>query len=289
MSIDVSITQKGLIKRALPFHVILGDDLSYGAFDGLRLSPGDRDEREFIAYQADHIGRGFSVEWKQGEKENVSLRLLTPTSSEELHDFFTCIKRIGEYWKCGIEVDGISTTLTSFMNQFEDMVDFNLRTMDNMMQELLDGKAEEYTLFCAIWPLILGKEEARRLIDSKSLDAFRNYMHEKQCIDAYYASPNFFKDDLGCLGVYVLSENVRSIFPLRPNVPFGITDPATGKGLEVSRWNLYLYSSTRDGEIGVIPYENFISRLPKDKVEYYDAGNILIENLTLTEMEALLI
>lgn len=37
MSIDVTIRQKGFFKKELPLKVILGNNLSCGTFDGLRL------------------------------------------------------------------------------------------------------------------------------------------------------------------------------------------------------------------------------------------------------------
>ena len=42
MSIDIRITQKGLLKKTLPLHVITGSDLCYGTSDGMKLKENDR-------------------------------------------------------------------------------------------------------------------------------------------------------------------------------------------------------------------------------------------------------
>lgn len=41
MSVEITIKQKGFFKKSLPLEVILGNNLKYGAYDGLRLA---RDE-----------------------------------------------------------------------------------------------------------------------------------------------------------------------------------------------------------------------------------------------------
>lgn len=288
MSIDVCITQKGLFKKGIPLEMLLGDELSYGNFDGLCLECGKLGETEFLAYHPGHIGRGFSVEWNVNETKAINLRLLTPTSKEELRDFYQCVARISSYWKCSIEVDGEPTTQKEFLSRFEEMADFNLRTLREMCQRILSGESSNLTLYSAMFPLVIGKKEAERFADSMSLDDFRDYMHEKQSIDAYYARPKFYRDDQGFLGVCCLSENVRTILPTVPRVPFGMQNPDTEKALEVGRWEAYLYSGSRNKGLGTLPYEELLSRLPADKVSEFDEEHILVENLSPEIFDGLL-
>ena len=85
MSVDLTITQKGLFPKTLPLSVILGDRLRYGSYDAAwRLEQGKLAEGEFIAYLPDAIGRGFSVTWSDREKHRVELRLLSPTALRSL-------------------------------------------------------------------------------------------------------------------------------------------------------------------------------------------------------------
>lgn len=48
MSIDIRITQKGLLKKTLPLHVITGSDLCYGTSDGMKLKENDLSSDEII-------------------------------------------------------------------------------------------------------------------------------------------------------------------------------------------------------------------------------------------------
>ena len=80
MSIEVTIRQTGLFKKTLPLSVILGDELQYGRLVGERLEPGVLAPDWFIAYNPQHIGRGFSVDWLKSEKKQVYLRLPMPST-----------------------------------------------------------------------------------------------------------------------------------------------------------------------------------------------------------------
>ena len=94
----VRLRQTAAKKKALPLEVILGEELVFGAFDGLRTNPGELGERDFIAWHPEHIGRGFSVEWKEGEKHKVEMRLPLPSMNEEIKDFYETVRRIAEFW-----------------------------------------------------------------------------------------------------------------------------------------------------------------------------------------------
>lgn len=287
MSVDVRIRQKGLLKKALPLSVILGEELNYGEFDGLRTDFGKLGESEFMAYHPKHMGRGFSVIWKEGEKNGVDLRLLNPTSREEIKDFFECVERISNYWNCDLEVDGEPVKAKELFTRLDDMTDFNQRVLHDMCKKIID-EGSQLTLHSVAFPIILGREEAETFLKYESTDAFRDYMHQKQSIDAYYPKPNFYRTDEGILGMYCLSEDVRSIFPKKPFVPLGICDPQTGKPLEVDIWKVFLYSGSLDSQIGELSYDELIARLPESKVSSFDAEDILIENLNLDEIKGLL-
>ena len=289
MSIDVVIKQKGLFRKDMPLEIILGKDLHYGSFsDGLRLEPDKLGETEFTAYHPQHIGRGFSVIWNPREKSRVVLRALTPSTPEELEDFYAAVRRMTEYWTCELEVDGCRMTPDAFQKGFKDMVAFDRRALKDMAQRILSEEEEggPITLFSAFWPLVAGPEEARRFLEEPS--QYTLWLHEKQSIDAYYAKPMFFSTEKGVIGRYVLTEDTRSIFPVKPYVPFGFTDPETGRALQCDDYGVMLYSTTRDSGIGELDYSELLCRFPAEKIERYDAHHNLLQGLSLQEMEKLL-
>lgn len=287
MSVDLTITQKGLFKKTLPLTVILGDRLHYGSYDaGWRMEQGKLAENEFTAFLPDSIARGFSVTWNAREKHRVDVRLLSPTGRKEIREFYAAVGRIMKYWNADLWVDCEKVSFDHWMAGLNDFIDFNTRTLHSFCRKINDGESEELTLFSAFWPLTIGKEEALRFEEDP--DAFEAWLHEKQSVDAYYASPVFCQPDAGIIGRYVLIENCRSIFPLTPSVPFGLTDSDTGRQLVCNDYHVDVFSSTENKIIGELSFDLFIQRLPSEKVTRYDKNNNLIAPLSLGELQKIL-
>lgn len=278
MSIDITITQTALRKKALPLEILLGPDLRYGALERDRLTPGELGEAFFVAYLPDCIGRGFQVFWKKGEKEKVELRALTPTTREELRAFYDCVARICAFWKCKLEVEGTVTPPEEFQAGFEGAASFHLRTLQSMAGQILRGESNTLTLHCAMFPVTLGLPEAERFAGAESTDAFRDFLHSVQCQDVYYASPMLYQDEQGIFGLLVVGEGVRTVLPTPPRVPLGYS---VG---QVDRWLAALCSDLSDGPIGQVPYETLLERLPPKKTSRFDGGALLVEGLTLKEL-----
>jgi hypothetical protein len=285
LSIEITIKQKGLLKKELPLEVILGKELRYGAFDGLRLEEDQMADGEFVAYHPNHIARGFSVQWKKGEKNQVYMRLPSPTCEEELDDFYDATERIANFWRAGtIEQDGNSITVKEMNASRRMMKDSNLRILKDFVSHPEKGSL---TLFCAFWPIVLGDAEYMHLAALPDLSGFRDFLHRKQAIDVYYAKPMFYRNKEGNFGLYAFTEDTRSIFPLIPYVPFGTKDPESGTQLEVDRWYVSLVSITYKKSMGIIKYLDFISAIKQEQREYYDAENIIIEGMNLEQMTEL--
>lgn len=284
MSIDISIVQKGLFKKTMPLAVILGKELRYGCYeDVLCLETGKLGDTEFIAFHPEHIARGFSVIWNPREKERITLRSLTPSTPEELRDLYDAVKRMTDYWKCTLEVDGNSIKPDAFQKSFADMLDFDRRSLKEMAQRVVSEENGDLTLFSAFWPLVMGKPEAERfLIDP---NAYTAWLHNMQSVDAYYGKPSFFRTEDGIVGRYALTEGTRSIFPVKPYVPFGLRDPETNEALQCGRYEIFLCSATRQREIGSAEYSKIMQSIDPNKLTRYDANHVLIEGLTLEEME----
>ena len=287
MSIDVVIRQKGFFKKDLPLKTILGNNLSYGAFDGLRLETGVMKGSEFIAYNSSHIGRGFSVNYDRSKPNEITLRLLNPTSNEELHDFYQCIGRIVDHWKCDLEVDGEQTTPSDFQKGLPWVRKCNARYLLDMAEEICSGKSGNLTLFSAFWPLAVGKPEAE-LFKVEGVDAFRDWMHKKQSIDAYYAKPRFFLLNRSAIGRYVITENTLSIFPLKGCVPFGVVDPKTNEPLKCEIYEMWFYSTSEKMMLGGVPYEKFFESIHHGKISRYDAEHVLVKPIPYAEMNRIL-
>ena len=97
------------------------------------------------------------------------------------------------------------------------------------------------------------------------------------------------------IGVYTLTESVRTILPYKPavdeeNKQILIRDEM------IEYWDINLVVIEGNPEniksyrvLGSIRYSDFIEKLPKDKYKFIDAGNILVEGLSRQEIENLLV
>lgn len=283
MSIEVTIKQKLFGKQTMPLEVILGEELRYGNFENDHLNDGELGETDFIAYHPDHIGRGFSVIWNPGEKKQIYLRLPQPSTPAELTDFFAAIERMVTYWKGSLTVDGNRQTLPAFLSTLDDMIEFNTKVIKDFSQKVLTGEHEALTLYSAMWPLAIGKEEAEHFLENPFY--FSSWLHEKQSMDVYFASPDFFSEEEGIVARYLFTDHLPAIFPSQPSVPFGMTDLTTGKALECDHWYVYMVLSDSKEPLGEVEYSKFLSLLPKSKITRYDAERFLLDELTEEEMK----
>ena len=166
MAIDVLIKQKLFGSKTMPLEVILGEKLHYGNFVSDQLNVGELGDTEFIAYNPESIGRGFSVVWNPKEKKTIVLRLPQPSTTQELKDFYAAIERMVKHWDGKLIVDGNRVSLPDFLSAFDNMVDFNHKIIKQFSQQVLDGEHDTLTLYSTMWPLAIGKEEATLFMEN---------------------------------------------------------------------------------------------------------------------------
>lgn len=275
MSIDITIKQKGFFKKTLPLSVILGNDLKYGAFVNDALIKDTIGENEIVIYHPEHIGRGFSIIWNENEKKQVHLRLPQPSTPKELADFYQTVKRICLHWQAALTVDGRRMTLPAFLKGLADTVAFNEKILRRFAEDIISGTHETLTLYSTMWPLHLGKEEASRFLDDPK--GYYDWLHEKQTVNARYTSAYFYQGENGIFARLPFFKNTVHLFPKKPSVPFGLTDPNTGKPLTCNDYKILLLHNEESEPEGEIVFDEFINRIPKHKIREYDPELLLID------------
>ncbi len=285
MAIDVLIKQKLFGSKTMPLEVILGEDLYYGTFVNDRLDVGELGETEFVAFNPESIGRGFSVIWNPTEKKTIALRLPQPSTPQEIKDFYAAIERMVTYWDGKLIVDGSRVSLNDFLSGLDDMVDFNNRTIKRISGEILDGEQDTLTLYSTMWPLVIGKEEVTLFIENP--DYYAQWLHEKQAMDVYFASPTFFVGDNGIFARYVLRNDLPAVYPYQPIVPFGAIDPTTGTQLECNEWLILLGIEGEEEPLCEMKYSEFLSLIPENKKSKYDAARFLLAEMTVEEIRTM--
>ncbi len=285
MAIDVIIKQKLFGSKTMPIEVILGEHLCYGNFENEQLNMGELGETEFVAYNPEHIGRGFSVVWNPKEKKAITLRLPQPSTTQELKDFYDAIERMVKHWDGKLIVDGNRVSLVDFLSSYDNMVDFNNKIIKQFSQQVLDGEHDTLTLYSAMWPLAIGKEEATLFVENP--DYYTQWLHEKQSMDVYFASPHFYVGDNGFFARYILTNNLPAIFPYQPTVPFAATDPATGRPLECKEWLIWLGIEGETEPLCEMEYSKFLSLISENKKSKYDGSHFLLAEMSEEEIRAL--
>jgi hypothetical protein len=282
MAIDVLIKQKLFGNKTMPLEVILGEQLHYGNFVNDQLNVGELGETEFVAYNPEHIGRGFSVIWNPKEKKTIALRLPLPSTTQELKAFYASIERMVKHWNGKLIVDGNRVRLSDFLADFNTMNNFNNQIMRQFFRQIRDGEHKSLTFYSAMWPLSVGKEEATLFLENP--DRYAEWLHEKQSMDVYFASPRFYAGDDGIFARYILTDDMPAVLPHQPVVPFGITDPATGKPLECKKWFICLYIKERKEPVCEMEYSKFLRLIPESKKSQYDDDRFLLAEMTEEEI-----
>lgn len=166
-------------------------------------------------------------------------------------------------------------TLPAFLKGHADAVAFNEKIIRRFAEDIINGTHETLTLYSTMWPLHLGKEEAARFLDDPK--GYYAWLHEKQTVNARYASAYFYQGEHGIFARLPFFKNTVHLFPKKPSVPFGLTDPNTGKELTCSDYKILLLHNEESEPEGEIVFDEFINRIPKHKIREYDPELLLID------------
>lgn len=285
MSLEVVIKQKLFGRKPMPLEVILGEDLYYGNYENDQLSVGEMGEEEILVYNPNRIGRGFSVVWTPEEKKVVTLRLLQPTTTRELQDFYAAVERMAKHWEGSLEVEGQKQSLELFLASYQEMMEFNLKALKDFAGQVLDGTYDTLALYAAMWSMSMGQEEATLFLHNPHL--FEEWLHEKQAMNVYHETPDFFMGDTGIVGRFILVNDLPVVLPVAPAVPMWLVDPNTGKRPESIRWIITVGIQEEKEPLCDLEYPDFLRLLPAEKKAKYDGGSFLLAELSEEEVRAM--
>ncbi len=278
---EIHIVQKSVFPRPLPLSVLLGEDLQYGCYEGMHLTPGKTNKYGFTAFLPQAIGRGIRVRWQDGEEKEVTITLPLPTSDEEIAAFLGMVLRTARHWTCSLFLNGDPVTTHRIIDMEEDVQILNLRILHEMMLPMLTAEDQVLSFSCAMHRISCGKKEAESFWSGTTPNAFRDWMHALQSQVCFIAEAELFADDDAHTGVLTVPSNVPVVLPLQPEVPLPYYDLNNGTAeIQVNRWYARLYSSAEGRAVGMIPYNLFLSRLEGLNTSYYDASDFRLEALS---------
>ena len=284
MSVDITMKARGLFSKPLTMKIILGDTLSYGTHDQWILRDEEKSDY-MVLYDPNQIGRGINIEYLPNSKE-VGLRLLTPTPTHEVELFYDLVERIASYWNVNTFIqDEVPTSINDLVEVKEHIINFN---RNELYKQLDNDEYLEGTWMSAIFPIHFNME-IRESLKESGMQGFTDYLHDLQYRDVYYGRPLMYMNDVGDLrGIHVISEEVDSVFPYVPYVPFGTVHPKTGELLEIDDWTMVLVFSDENEDSFDIPYNDFMDAIQNIPKEPFDAQTFQIRGLTKGEMNLII-
>ena len=282
MARSVEIFHTGVFPKDLTVKDIIGDDLSVGSYDmNWRIMVG-KITPDMGVFDPKKPGRAINLLMDPENKKTTKLNLPIPCSDNDVEIFVKLVVRIAKKVRGSISIDGGDEIPYQVFEANEGkMKEFNDNAIKEVADKLLKGESPSFCVFGAYWPLFMGREEAEKI--AENVREFDNWLCEKQLMDVYYAGVNFYKGPQGPFGVYALSDECESVFPNKPRIPFGFG--VNGKPLECKDFRVFLGS--KDEKIGEISYDDFLKKIPKDKITRYDEADFLLADLTLDELRAL--
>ena len=267
MAVEVKIKQKGLFKKKIEVEDMLSDDLAFGVMDEhFRMIPNEKGKYTII-YNPNNLARGLEVSF---EKNIIELRLPLPTAKSDIEMFYEIVKRVCNKLKVDtFERYDEVLTLDTIDQLIRNDIDASTRALDDICY---DKQYETITIFSALNPISIGSKE--KDIIKGNVDNFGKFLKEKQEIDAYYAAPKLYNSENDIIGIYVITENVDSIVPLKPKV-------IMNKETEKIKFYVIIGENPND----IVEYDNFINEV--DKSNYYDDEHIIVR-LSKKEIQSIL-
>lgn len=230
--------------------------------------------------------RGFELSFDKNQNK-YAVRVFTPSTRSDWKVALEYIKNLAQ--KMGSDIE--SEQGDKFTCQNIENFDYQSDIMAGL-RAFSDGDA---ILFGIDKQVHLNKEIVNGFLQQENgIDLFSEFFHKIQYMDAYVAKQKIFKksQDGKYLAVYTLTQGCRTILPYEPKLSYEYED-IDDKDIEI--WKLSLVVVDGDPNdpkayksAGFVTYHDFIERLPRDKYQFVDAANIVVDALEKEEVLALL-
>lgn len=275
-TITISITQKSMFPKTLPIEVILGSSLAYGSYQGQHLVSNTTDDKSFIAYLPNAIGRGIKVVWNKDEIDTILLRLNLPTCQDEIQELIQMSFRILKEWTCSIYYKNRYLTRGELKELEYDFYELNRECLSDCCSSVI--KDNKILCFeCAMHKLYFGKNEVAFISADDRVEKFSSWLKEIQSKPAFI--PDLVYDDENIL--FYLPTSVPCILPYE--AAFFDTKNHSSASVQV-----VIYDSEEKVVIRTLTYDALLKLLPTDRISYYDAENFWLRAVYKEEYMLLL-
>ena len=286
MSVIVNLKQKkGFLKKPvkieMPFlqSAVYDADMYFGIPNEAYVIDqyeGGNDIREtlFVLYRKDIYGRGMS--FLVDKDYNIELVLNNPATQRDIESFYKVIAFCCKQLKLdSFEQEDEIIKLNDIESKKNEIIGFNKSLIKGMFKP-------DLTLFGAIYPIAIEAEfieSLENMTEDEAYSAYEKYLDEKQKMDCYFAKPSLFntsQDGEYIVARYVLTEDVPSIFPVSPYLPFGYRQELKEK---VQEWNVII-AGERNGKmqaLAQLSFDELLNMLDREKLGKFDASHYIVK------------
>ena len=238
-------------------------------------------------------GRGFEFSYNTTKNFYV-IREYTPATENDWIIVLEFMKVLAEKLNSKIISEQGDTFTFETINTFnyKSDIESGIKVISDILNKENEEGYNEDIIYGVKRPVSFNKEIIERIVNSSDeIKEFSKFCEDIQYIDAYSAKQSFVEDrsTKEKWGYYVLTENLRTVLPYKPNVELFSMDYI--KNEEVAFWKIFFcaYKVDENGEegidkIGESIYDDFIKKLPTDKYKFIDASYIVVEPLNRDEI-----
>ena len=238
-----SVNQEFDIKR------LLSSNMGYGVYeDAYRLHEGVIGSPTVI-FDAERIGRGVEVDVEEGK---LVFSSSVPSTNSDVELLFNLLQRAMELTGAKEMIFDEKAVACGLSGELKDEIkQIHQKALRVLEDALEDENQRQLLIHGATQVVSIDRQEARQMVES--WDEFGEYLHRVQAQDLYFAVPMFLERNDGILALYILSDGVRSSFPLEKNF---LVDT---EQLVVSKWAVGFFDRASEDLMGMIPYDDFLA------------------------------
>ncbi|MFI3253027.1 MAG: hypothetical protein R3Y63_01605 [Eubacteriales bacterium] len=282
MAVDLIIRAKGVLcKEDLDLVDLLRRcRLGFGSYSPYFVLEDKHPNNVGLLYNPKRLGRGIYFDGSKKDQGMVKLSFNLPTTPTEIDDVLRVVAEVKvQYRNVELISDDLTLSVEEFVNRKQRFLQYSLASLRGFCET---RQYESAILTLVTFPYTLTPDEMVYYSNEGTLEEFEELLHEKQIVDAYYASPKLMRkestDEL--VAFYTLAEDCPSIMPIECSCFLSLEQMPVDFGLV----RFYIDSEKRMLD-GYFDYDNFISVLLECGAEYFDGDHLLLPSFTADELQ----